>query len=68
MLIKPLVSLRLEGEETLKCRSLSLPRAERFNLVSSDHGRTQKCDFSISDWKCHFWANLLQNIKIVSLS
>ena len=78
------------------------PRAEKFNIVSNDHGRThglflrkfgqeknQNCQFklkfgtltnlnmqnsvvvftfSILDQKHTFWANLVQKIKIVSLS
>ena len=44
------------------------PQAENFNIVSNDHGRTHKCDFFVSDRKYRFWANLVQNIKIVSLS
>ena len=43
-------------------------RAEKFNIVSNDHGRTRKCDFPVSDRKYPFWANLLQKIKIFSLS
>ena len=26
-------------------------RVQKFNTVSNDHGRTQKCDFSVLDWK-----------------
>ena len=26
--------------------------AEKFNIASNDHGRTQKCDFSVLDRKC----------------
>ena len=44
------------------------PLAEKFNMVSSDYGCTHKCDFSVSDQKYPFWTNLVQNIKIVSLS
>ena len=36
-------SLRLEGEETLKCFCVCLSvglGAEKFNIVSNDHGRT----------------------------
>ena len=46
------------------CRS----RAEKFNIVSNDHGRSHKCDISVSDRKYHFWAHLAQKIKIISLS
>ena len=38
-----------------------------FNIVSNDHGRIHSCDFFVSDQKYPFWANLLQNIRIVSL-
>ena len=41
---------------------------ERFNLVSDDHGRKRKYDFSVSDRKYPLWANLVQNIKIVNLN
>ena len=43
-LISYFLSLRLEGEETLKYRCVCRPppRTERFNIVSNDHGRTQK--------------------------
>ena len=44
------------------------PCAEKFNIVSNDNGCTQKCDFSIFDHKHAFWANLVQKIKIASLS
>ena len=30
------------------------PRLEKFNIVSKDHGRTQKCDFCISVCKTNF--------------
>ena len=33
-----------------------------------DHGHTQRCEFSVLDWKHPFWANLAQKIKIASLS
>ena len=39
------LSLRLKGEETLKCRCVYQPRAEKFIIVSKNHGHTQKCDF-----------------------
>ena len=38
---------------------LSAP-AEKFNVVSNDHGRTHKCDFSVSDRKYPFCANLVK--------
>ena len=38
--------------------------ANKFNTVSNDHGHMQKCNFS----EYQFWANLVQKIKIVSLS
>ena len=43
-------------------------RVEKFNIKSNDHGRFQKCDFSVSHRKYSFWANLVQIIRIVSLS
>ena len=30
------------------------PRLEKFNIVSNDHGRTQKCDFCVSVGKTNF--------------
>ena len=27
---------------------------QKFNIVSNDHGHTQKCDFSVLDWKYPF--------------
>ena len=63
-----LLSLRLEGEETLKSRCVCIGlRAEKFNIVNNDHGGRHKCDFSASDRKYPFWTNLVQNIRIVSL-
>ena len=41
-------------------------RVEKFNLVSKDHGHTLNCDFS--NCKYPFWSNLVQKVKIVSLS
>ena len=43
-------------------------RAEKFNIVSNDYGRTHKNDFSVSDRKYCFWTNFVQNIIIASLS
>ena len=40
------------------------PRAEKFDIVSNDLGRTHKCDFSVFDWKYSFWANLVQKSKL----
>ena len=41
-------SLRLEGEETLKWTVVSVgPCEEKFNIASNDHGRRQKCNFSV---------------------
>ena len=44
------------------------PLVEKNNIVSNDHERTHKCDFSVSDRKYPFLANLDKNIKIVRLS
>ena len=44
------------------------PRAEKFNIVSNDYGRTYKSDFSVSDREHCFWTNFVQNIIIASLS
>ena len=62
------MSLQIEVEEALKNRCVCDTRAEKFNIVSNNHGRTRKCDFSVSNCKYRFWANLVQNIKKVSLS
>ena len=43
-------------------------RAEKFNLVSNDHGCMHKCNFSVFDRKFPFWANLVRKIRIVSLA
>ena len=64
-----LLSLRLEGEETLKYRCISRPPCKKkINIISNDQGRTHKSDFSVFKQKYPFWTNLLQKIKIVSLS
>ena len=64
-----LLSLRLEGEEILKYRCVCRPRAEKFNIVSNDHGHTHKCHFSFFDRKYPFLANLVKKkIKTVSVS
>ena len=36
------MSLRLEGENNVVSVG---PRAEKFNIVSNDHGGTHKCDY-----------------------
>ena len=33
------------------------PSAKKFNIVSNDHERMHKCDFSVFDPKFPFWAN-----------
>ena len=33
------------------------PRTKKFNIVSNDHGLTQKLDFSVLDRKYPFWVN-----------
>ena len=60
-----LFSLQLEEEETVVSIDL---HTEKLNKVSKDDGRTQKSDFSESHQKHRFWANLVQKIKIISLS
>ena len=37
------------------------PRAEKFNIVSNDHGCTLKCNFSVFVRKYPFWANWSKN-------
>ena len=44
------------------------PRAEKFNIVSNDHGRTHKYNFSVFNRKSPFWANLLKTNQNISLS
>ena len=41
---------------------------ENFNLLSNDQGGTQKCDFSVLIREYPFWTNLVQKIKVASLS
>ena len=31
------------------------PRAEKFNILSNNHGRRHKCNFSVFDRKFLFW-------------
>ena len=75
-----LLFLWLEGEETSKCCWVC--RSSRGNgPCSNDHGRTQKFNFSVLNWKYPFgkiWSkklfskklskNLIQKLKIVSLN
>ena len=42
--------------------------AKKFNTVSNDNGRMQKCDLFVLEQKYRFWANLVQKIKIVTLA
>ena len=58
------MSLPLEGEETLKCRCVCRPGPPcgKVYIVSDDHGHTHKCDFSVSDRKYTFRANLVRNL------
>ena len=62
------MSLRIEREETFNAVVSIEPHAENFNIVSNDYGRTQKS--YLSDLKQNYssGANLVQQIKIVSLS
>ena len=47
---------------------LSSP-VQKFNVVSSDHGRMQKCDFSVLGWEYFFYDKFgPKNFKNVSLS
>ena len=59
---------RLEGKKTLRYRCFVGPRAEKFNIVSNDHGRTHKYNFSVFNRKSPFWANLLKTNQNISLS
>ena len=54
------LSLQLKGEETLKCCCICRRPTRNFNIVTNDHGRTHKCDFSVFDWKYSFRANSVQ--------
>ena len=49
-----LLSLRLEGVETLKYRCVCRPPFGKFNIVSNAHGHMQKCDFCIPVCKTNF--------------
>ena len=53
-----------------KRRDIKIPLClpEKFDIVSDDHGYTGKCDAFVSVRNHHFWANLVQKIKIVSLN
>ena len=48
------LSLRLEGKETLNTVASVCPHLEKFNIVSNDHGHTQKYDFCILVCKTNF--------------
>ena len=61
-----LLSLQQEGEMVLKERCVCRPRAEKFNIVSNDHGRTHKCIFRFR-LEIPFSANLVKKIRTVSL-
>ena len=63
ILLALLLSLRLEGQDTLKYYCVCRSRAEKFYILSNDHGRTHKCDFFVFDWKLSFWANLVKKSK-----
>ena len=39
-------------------------RAEKFNLVSNEHGRMQNCEFSVLDQQYPLWAILVQKSKL----
>ena len=41
------------------------PRSEKFNIVSNDHGRTQKCDFCVSVCKTNFTDHHTPDTKYV---
>ena len=57
-----LLYLRLEGQETLEYPTVYVnPRAQKFNIVNNDHGRTEN---SVFDWKYPFWENLAQKNQI----
>ena len=45
-----------------------MPRAEKFNIVSKDHRHTHKCNFTVFDQKCRFWANLVKRKSKLSVS
>ena len=64
-----LCKILLIASETRRRRDIKIgPHAEKHNVVSNDHGHTQKWDFSVLDQKYPFWAILVQKIKISSLS
>ena len=52
--LKYYLSLRLERVEALKYRCVCRPRSEKFNIISNDHGRVQKCNFCVLVCKTNF--------------
>ena len=52
--LKYYLSLRLERVETLKYCCVCRPLSEKFNIVSNNHGRTQKCNFGVLVCKTNF--------------
>ena len=49
-----LCSLWVSSKHALKYRSVCWTRLEKFNIVSNNHGRTQKCNFCVSVRKSNF--------------
>ena len=62
-----LLSLWLEGEETLKYSCVCRPPCGKFNIVSNDHWPPTSAIFSFPTGNTLFLKNLVQNIKIVIL-
>ena len=56
-----IVSATRTGKD-IKIKTVGL-REETFNIVSNDHGRMHKCDFSVFERKYPFWANLVKKNK-----
>ena len=63
---RPLARLCLVLLQIPFCTSVFAQKS--FNKVRNDHEHTQRCEFLVLDQKHPFWANLTQQMKIVSLS
>ena len=59
-----LLPLRLEEEETLKHRCICRLSYGKVQY-SNDHGRLQKCNFSVLDQKYTFWENLFKKSNLL---
>ena len=60
LLLLSIALLRTFVFSCYKYRCVCRPRAKKFNIVRNDHEHSQRREFSVLDWKDHFWANLIQ--------